>query len=116
MERMSQAGNGDDRLDALFAEYREVFPDPEASADFTPKLWQKIEARRVETTWVFRRLAQVCVAATVALTILISTVLMPSADTSEAFYTGTYVDVLAADHAEDLTQVMPVGALVGDSQ
>ena len=110
MERMNQAGNSDDKLDALFAEYREAFPDPEGSADFMPKMWQKIEARRVETTWVFRRLAQICVAATVALTLLISTVLMPSSDTgSDVFYSGSYVDILAADHAEDFSQILPVG-------
>ena len=107
MDRMNQ----DDRLDALFAEYRESFSDPEASPDFMPKLWQKIEARRVETTWVFRRLAHICFAATVALTLLISTVLMPSTDNSEAFYSGTYVDILAADHAADYSQVLPAGDL-----
>jgi hypothetical protein len=105
MEPMSQ----DDKLDAIFAEYREAFPDPEAGPDFMPKLWQKIEARRTETTWVFRRLAQVCVLATVALSLLISTVLMPSTDNSEVFYSGSYVDILAADHAEDFSQVLPVG-------
>ena len=47
-----------DRLNALWAEYREATPDPEAGPDFMPKLWHKIEARRVETTSVFRRLAQ----------------------------------------------------------
>lgn len=103
--------NQDERLDALFAEYREATPDPEASADFMPKLWQRIEARRSENLWIFRRLAQVCVAATVALTLLLSTVLMPSTDSSEVFYSGTYVDVLAADHAEDYSQVLPVGDL-----
>ena len=109
MDRMDHANNGDERLDALFAEYREALPDPEAGADFMPKLWQKIEARRTETSWVFRRLAQICVAATVALTLLLSTVLMPTPDNSEAFYSGTYVDVLAADHATDYTQVLPGG-------
>lgn len=107
MERM----NNDDKLDALFAEYRGALPDPESSADFMPKLWLKIEARRVETTWVFRRLAQICVGATVALALLISTVLMPSPDNSEAFYSGSYVDILAADHAEDYSQVLLVGDL-----
>jgi len=109
MNQMNQRMNGDDKLDALFAEYREAFPDPEAGADFTPGLWRKIEARRTETTWVFRRLAQICVAATVALTLLLSTVLMPTPDNSEAFYSGTYVDVLAADHAADYSQVLPGG-------
>ena len=42
-----------DRLDALWAEYRDGTPDPEAGPNFMPQLWQKIEARRVETTSVF---------------------------------------------------------------
>jgi negative regulator of sigma E activity len=109
MDRMNHRTNGEERLDALFAEYREALPDPEAGSDFMPKLWQKIEARRVETTWVFRRLAQICVAATVALTLLLGTVLMPQPDNSDVFYSGSYVDILAADHAEDFSQVLPVG-------
>lgn len=107
MDRMNQ----DERLDALFAEYREAVPDPEAGADFMPRLWQKIEARRLENLRIFRRLAQVCVAATVALTLLLSTVLMPSPDSSETFYSGTYVEILAADHAGDYSQVLPAGDL-----
>jgi hypothetical protein len=39
-----------DKLDALWAEYREANPDPDSGPEFMPKLWQKIlEARRVET-------------------------------------------------------------------
>ena len=52
-------------------------PDPEPSADFMPGLWQRIEARRVATVSVFRHWAQVCVMATVALTLLIGAVLIP---------------------------------------
>src|ERR1700681_4587153 len=79
-----------DRLDALWVEYREATPDPEASPNFMPQLWQKIEARRVETTSVFRRLAQICVMATVALTLLMSVVLIPQLQSNEVAYNGTY--------------------------
>ncbi len=64
-----------DRLDALWVEYREATPDPEAGPNFMPQLWQKIEARRIETTSVFRRLAQICVMATIALALVIGAVL-----------------------------------------
>jgi len=67
----------DDKLDALFAEYRMACPDPEPSADFMPGMWKRIEARRVATVSVFRHWAQVCVMATVALTLLIGAVLIP---------------------------------------
>ena len=98
-----------DRLDALWVEYREALPDPEASPNFMPQLWQKIEARRVETTSVFRRLAQICVMATVALALVISVVLIPRNNNDEAFFTGTYVDVLAAEHSNDYVNVLPAG-------
>ena len=99
-----------DRLDALWAEYREATPDPEPGPEFMPKLWQNIEARRVETTTVFRRLAQICVMATVALALVISAVLIPHNNSNdEAFYSGTYVDVLAAEHSNDYVEALPAG-------
>jgi hypothetical protein len=103
----------DDRLDALWAEYRTAVPDPEPSAGFMPGLWQKIEARRADAaTRVFRRLAQVCVMATVALTLLLSVVLVPSqSGGNEAFFSGTYVDILAADYADNYTRLLPAGDL-----
>jgi len=98
-----------DRLDALWVEFREATPDPEASPDFMPQLWQKIEARRVETTSVFRRLAQICVMATIALALVISAVLIPHSSNDEAFYSVTYVDVLAAEHSNDYVEALPAG-------
>lgn len=97
------------RLDALWVEYREAVPDPEAGPDFMPKMWQKIEARRVETTSVFRRLAQICVMATIALALVIGAVLLPHNNSDEVFYTGTYVDVLAAEHSNDYVAILPAG-------
>jgi hypothetical protein len=34
------------KLDEVFAAYRESLPDREASANFTPELWKRIDARR----------------------------------------------------------------------
>jgi len=98
-----------DRLDAFWAEYREATPDPEAGPNFMPQLWQKIEARRVETTSVFRRLAQICVMATIALALVIGVVLIPHSNNDEVFYSGTYVDILAAEHSNDYVEVLPAG-------
>jgi hypothetical protein len=36
----------DQKLDEVFAAYRESLPNCEASANFTPELWKRIEARR----------------------------------------------------------------------
>lgn len=95
MERMQN----DDKLDGLFAAYRDACPDPDASANFMPNLWQKIEARRVDTTSIFKRLAHVCMAATAAL-LLLTAVLTPAVQDDEVLYSSTYADVLAEDHAD----------------
>ena len=104
MDRMN------DKLDALWAEYREALPDPDASPNFMPQLWQKIESRRVETTSVFRRLAKICVMASVVLALVIGAVVIPhSTNNDEVFYSGTYVDILAAEHSNDYVEVLPAG-------
>src|SRR5882724_1961750 len=99
MDRMN------DKLDALWAEYRDACPDPEPSAQFMPNLWQRIEARRTATTSVFRRLAQVCVAATAALTIIMGVVLIPQLQKAPV-YTSNYVDVLAAEHSNTYVDIL----------
>lgn len=52
MDRMYSSrddeANNDSKLDALFAEYRKAVPEQDASANFMPGLWQKIDARRKE--------------------------------------------------------------------
>src|SRR5258706_7851989 len=98
-----------DKLDALWVEYRDATPDPEPGLEFMPHLWRKIEARRIETTSVFRRLAQICVMATVALALVMSAVLIPRSNSDDAFYSGTYVDVLAAEHSNDYVEALPAG-------
>jgi hypothetical protein len=116
MERMQTQGGGDlkdAKLNGLFAAYRDACPDPESSPEFMPNLWRKIEARRVDTTSVFRRLAHVCMAATVAL-LLLTTLLTPPATDDEVLYSSTYADVLAADH-EDAAYIATLPAdLPGD--
>lgn len=91
-------------LDRLFAEYRRAMPDPEASASFMPTLWQKIEARRVQNVSVFRRLAQVCVLATAALT-LVMAVVIPRLQ-NEPVTSASYIDVLDAAHSVNSAQLM----------
>jgi hypothetical protein len=93
-------------LDSLFAEYREAVPDPDASANFMPNLWQKIEARRNESVSIFRRLAQVCVLATAALTLAMVAITHVQ---SEPVYSASYVDVLDAAHSVDSAQLMDTG-------
>ena len=118
MERMqTQDQNPADRkLDGLLSAYREACPDPESvSADFMPNLWKKIEAKRIDTTFVFRRLAHVCMVGTAAL-LLLSRVFLPTISDDEVLYSSTYADVLAADHADEaLVETLPA-VLPGDAR
>lgn len=93
-------------LDSLFAEYRQAVPDPDPSPRFMPGLWKKIEARRTENVSVFRRLAQVCMVATAALTLAMVAITHVQ---SERAYSVSYVDVLDAAHSVNSAQLMDSG-------
>lgn len=106
MDRMSQDNlPGGDKLDALWAEYRQACPDPEAGAGFMPGLWQRIEARRAANLSVFRRVAQVCVGATVALTVLMGVVLIPHLQRIPVD-SASYVDVLTENHPNTYVDIL----------
>ncbi len=51
------SGGPEARLDDLFRAYRAACADPDASADFMPDMWARIEAREVSTNW-FGRVAK----------------------------------------------------------
>jgi len=95
-------GESNDRLDALWAQYRRACPDPEAGPEFMPRLWQRIDARRNETLSLFRRFAQVCVAATVAIALLMA--ILPELQSNND--SGTYADALAAEPASNYALIL----------
>ena len=97
-----------DNLDALLAQYRDACPDPEPTADFMPGLWRRIESRRKATVSI-RRLAQICVMASVALALVMGVVLIPRSQDLATYYSSTYVDTLAADNSNDYTEVLDLG-------
>jgi hypothetical protein len=106
MDRMNhEFGNGQesDKLDALWAEYRSLSPDPEASAQFMPNLWQKIEARRVDPVFIFRRFAKICVMGAVAMILIFAVSI--SRVQYEPSISSNYVDALDAAHAADYVEV-----------
>ncbi len=98
----------EDKLDALFAEYRMACPDPEPSADFMPGLWKRIESRRGAAVSVFRHWAQVCVMATLALTFLIGAVLIPRFQ-ENATPSSSYLEALSAEHSADYIHMLAGG-------
>jgi hypothetical protein len=91
-------------LDNLFERYRAAVPDPEASANFMPELWRKIEARQFFLVRV-KKLTQVFVAAAAAICLFLGIVLqVPVA--SQPQVGGNYVDILAnANPTENLSAV-----------
>ena len=98
----------DAKLDRLLVAYKQAVPDPEVSPQFMPKLWQKIDARRNESLSIFRRLAEVCVMATLALALLMS-VLLPQAEPGVA---GNYVDALKDEQASEYAVLLEVDDLL----
>jgi len=96
--------NFDQKLDSLFVVYREAVQDPDASADFMPKLWSRIDAKR---SFVYRlkRMSQVAVAAALAACLLGGALITPLSQRTPHI-SGTYVDVLAEAHAEDAVAAM----------
>lgn len=85
------------QLERLFASYRDTFSEVDASRNFMPGLWTKIEQRQ-KTTYSFRRLASGFVTAAAAICLVISVVLWNPAQLSP-FYNSTYVDVLVDEGA-----------------
>jgi hypothetical protein len=92
-------------LNQLFAGYRAAMPDPEASVNFMPELWRKIEARQFFLVRV-KKLTQVFVAAAAAICLFLGIALQVPVSTETPGVRGNYVDVLAdANPAENLAAV-----------
>jgi hypothetical protein len=93
-------------LDHLFEQYRTAVPDPEASANFMPELWRKIESRQFFLVrW--KKLTQAFVVAAAAICLLLGIVLqVPAGADRQQVVSGNYVDVLAnANPTENLSAV-----------
>jgi hypothetical protein len=99
---MEQGGpnDGEARLDELFRAYRAACPVADAGNNFMPDLWAGIDARRVSTSW-FGRFARVLVTAALAASAILG-IMTSSANQSDAFFDGTFVEALQADHASTL--------------
>ena len=89
----------DQKLDSLLAAYRDAVQDPDASADFMPKLWSRIEAKR-NFVYRLKRMSRVAVAAALAACLLGGVLVKPLSQHAPQL-AGTYVDILADSHADD---------------
>jgi len=82
------------RLDSLLQAYRAACPDPEASANFTPQLWARIERRRSAN--VFGRTARVLVTAALAASAILS-IMLSSTKPNSFTSPGSYIEALVTD-------------------
>lgn len=96
----------DDRLDQLFRAYRQACPTPDASVNFMPQLWDRIESRQ-RFGFSFRRMANALVTAAVAAVICLS-VYTTIRRSDTALYSQSYVEALAEANAIDTDLVAPV--------
>jgi hypothetical protein len=97
-----ESDQGNSELDQLFAQYKSAVPDPEASANFMPELWRKIEARQRVLVRV-KKLTQVFLAAAAAICLLFGIILQVPAPSAQPVVRGNYVDALVdANPAENL--------------
>src|SRR2546427_411204 len=92
-------GSDDQKLDALFQAYREACEDPEASANFMPNLWTRIESRQ-RFTFSFRRMANALTTAAVALSIALG-IYMAIPRANAGFDSQSYVEALAEYNSAD---------------
>jgi hypothetical protein len=106
---MSMRGNEDEKLDALFRAYRDACPDPEASVNFMPTLWARIDSRQT-FLFSFRRMANAFVTAAVALSIALG-VYMTIPRTPGAG-NETYVEALADANPLDNPDIVSPAARI----
>ena len=89
-----------DLLDGLLQRYRRACPELEGGADFLPRLWQKIDARRgfaLKLRAYAHRLVSVAAMACLAALVF---ELSPLAGVNSV-YTHTYVDMLEEENAPE---------------
>jgi hypothetical protein len=96
-------GSDDEKLDALFRAYHGACPVPEASANFMPNLWAKIESRQT-FTFSFRRMAAGFVTAALALSLALGVyAALPHANPNSP---QTYLEALAEARPLDAPEIV----------
>lgn len=96
-------GSDEERLNALFRAYHGACPVPEASANFMPNLWARIESRQ-RFTFSFRRMAAGFVTAAVALSLALGVYTsIPHANPNSP---QTYLEALAESRPLDAPEIV----------
>jgi len=87
------SGRDDEKLNALFEAFRKACPDPEASPNFMPNLWMKIESRQ-RFSFSLTRMASAFVTAALAASLALGLYL--STPGNSGYYTQSYVEALSS--------------------
>ena len=82
--------------DRLLAAYREACSPPAPGTGFMPRLWEKIESRRL-VPFYFRRLARNFITAAAAICMVLAVLLVAPSSPPPVFSMTSYVEMLAAD-------------------
>jgi hypothetical protein len=96
----SMRGSDDQKLDALFGAYRAACGNPDASANFMPELWARIESRQT-FAFSFRRMANAFATAAVALSLALGLYMAVPGRTNQNFGNQSYVEALAEASTPD---------------
>jgi len=99
----SMRGNDEQKLDALFRAYHAACPVPEASANFMPELWRKIEARQTYT-FSLHRMANAFVTAAVALSIVLGVYM--AVPHGNPYSPQSYIEALAEANPLDTPDIV----------
>lgn len=90
---MIPSGDVDKKLDGLFAAYREAVPDRDASANFMPELWGRIDSRR-RAALSFRRLSRIFVTSAAVASFALGVLVIAPRSEDPIAYQSTYIDTL----------------------
>ncbi len=90
MEKREMMGGDESGLDGLFQRYRQSCPDVEASVNFMPGLWRKIESRH-SFPFIFRRLGRSAITVSAALCLLLLALNLTTTSQLGASYTDALI-------------------------
>jgi hypothetical protein len=105
----TKQGDENAQLDAMFRAYRVACPDPDASANFMPALWRRIEERQ-RSMFFLGRWARALVTAAAVLSLGMAAYLYIPHEGASVFSVESYVEALAARHAQGAPDLPEPGA------
>jgi hypothetical protein len=102
---LPKGGNNEERLDALFRAYREACPDRDASPNFMPNLWQRIESRQTYA-FSFRRMAGAFVTAALALSVALGVYMAVPHSHNQSLGPQSYIEALSEEQPLDAPDIV----------